>query len=134
MIESSDETMLWLKWSWRHHALCVDEFVTFGDAVAFAKYAAEDSAEKFDCIEGPNGLVDSAIVDAEWRRLDFNEQVGRNAKQSNTHKVTLRHPKTKETASLSWHLSEHDAAVQAEKLRKIYGDRIRVAKVNNYGI
>jgi len=118
----------WLKWAWRHYVMEVDDFPSFEEAVSAACYMSDAGEESLDCIEGPDGKVDRAIVDAKMREIEQ----AQDARESDGPRPSFAIKLASPDGALAWYdtyteKAERDAA--AEKLRAQYGDRVKVGRV-----
>lgn len=130
--ETTEAVLPWIKWSWRHYVMHMDDYPSFEAAVEAAVYASDCGDEAFACIEGPDGVVSQEDVDARWHEIDERNaarwRAEAQAQSPMTHRVELDAPvkDARSTVTLSWHRSAAEAEAAAEPLRARFGDRVRV--------
>jgi hypothetical protein len=115
----------WLKWSWVYGHLSVDSFDTLEDALAAAYYRQDD--ESLECFEGPDGVVSKDLY-REYEREESARERNRRGPAA-TSGVRILGPDGKHWAWWETYSERRDAEAELERIRPIFGDRVKVVGV-----
>ena len=132
----AEANSIWLKWAYRYSTLEVDDFNSLEEAVTAGHYASEAGTEALQCYEGPDGIVDTALVAAIEEQLEAQEDHGSVAPKP-THKVVLSAPfdtdryGSRTVGVVEWAYSAAEAERKARPYREQFGNRAHVVEIRS---